>query len=215
MGGASNGEAVLNLGQNRSAFAFDGTDTYIVAYGDLYLNSTGIVKALSGIIGNSVAVGCAPYGSLSNPYESIQLDSSHNLRIAFGGTEVYIFENNGTFQPQISVNAPYPMCGSSSRPWEATYAQYSAYHYTYTSWDAVDDLGLAKQLKTIKEQRTHPKTGEKFELDVLSRDSLKFLEDEDGFYRSYDVTGYLLCCVKALVEKIESLENQLPKKREP
>jgi hypothetical protein len=44
MGGASNGMAVLNLGENRAAFGFDGTNTALVGYGDLTLTSTGTIN---------------------------------------------------------------------------------------------------------------------------------------------------------------------------
>ena len=145
---------------------------------------------------------------LSNPYESIQLDSSHNLRIAFGGTEVYIFENNGTFQPQISVNAPYPMCGAHRGLGKLPVLN-TVLTIILTQVGMQLTIGLAKQLKTIKEQRTHPKTGEKFELDVLAAIvsnswRMKMVSTAATMLRT-------LCCVKALVEKIKSWKINYPK----
>ena len=44
---------------------------------------------------NGIAVGSAPFGALSYPYETIQLDPGFNLRFAFGATERMRLDNGG------------------------------------------------------------------------------------------------------------------------
>ena len=105
----------------------------------------------------------------------------------------------------------YSHCGTPQLPWWAVYTEFTCYHSPYTDWESVDDLGLARNFKTVKETRKTSQ-GEEYQVDIISRESLKFLEDDDGFYRSYDVNGYLLCCIKALVLRLEALEKQIQAK---
>jgi hypothetical protein len=209
------GSPVLNLQMNgvtKGYFGSDGSHSYLTSNVGSIIATTpnGYFDAQNGLVGGDsgsggVAVGCAPYGSANYPYETIQLPSNHNLRINFGGAERLVIDNVGSIYPTTSN---YQFCGKSTNYWNAVYTQYTCYHYTYTNWDAVDDLGLARNLMSIKETRQTPE-GESYEVDVISRESLRFLEDQDGFYRSNDVTGYLLCCIKALVLRLEVLENQV------
>jgi hypothetical protein len=100
--------------------------------------------------------------------------------------------------------------GLSDHYWSAVYANYLLYKTSHGAFDTLDDLAIAKSLTTVKETRIiDEKTKETAEFDVIGREQLRFLEDGNGFYSPDRVNGYLLGCVKALVLRIEALENQL------
>ena len=65
--------------------------------GDLTLYSATLVRADSGALLNQISVGAQPHGVVPYPYETIQLNPSHNLRIYFGSTQRAFLENTGQF----------------------------------------------------------------------------------------------------------------------
>jgi hypothetical protein len=115
-----------------------------------------------------------------------------------------------TYANIYSETSNTAFCGLAENYWGAVYAAYLMYKTSHQSFDALDDLTIAKSLTTVKETRIiDEKTKETAEFDVIDREQLKFLEAETGFYSPDKVNGYLLGCVKALVLRIEALENQL------
>lgn len=65
------------------------------AAGNLNVTGTGTVKG--GVLANAIGVGTQTYGATGSPYETIQLNPGHNLRIWFGGRERFVMQNNGVF----------------------------------------------------------------------------------------------------------------------
>jgi hypothetical protein len=78
------------------------------------------------------------------------------------------------------------------------------------AFDTLDDLAIAKNYKvtTITEE-------DGVERQVIDPESLSFLkaDSEEVFFDNGKTTGFLLGCVKALVQRVEALEKQL-KQRE-
>lgn len=87
-------------------------------------------------------------------------------------------------------------------------AQYYGKSVTISSFDALDDLGLVKnyKIKSLSDGQS-----------VVDLDSLPHLKadsaDRQSFYSAGKMHGYLLGCVKALVLRVEALENQLKEKQ--
>lgn len=172
------------------------------------IGANGRITGSDGVVGNGVAIGCAPFGSLSWPYESIQLASYHNLRINFGSTEKYMFGNNGTLQINngniLPSSANQGNIGTNTQYWGSMWTNYLRYK-NISTFDAYDDLTLAKNYKTMTI------TEEGIEKEVIDPESLPFLkaESKEPFFDNGKTTGFLLGCIKALVHRIETLENQL------
>ncbi len=170
------------------------------------------INSSSGIVGNGIAVGCDPFGSLTYPYESIQLESYHNLRINFGTTQKFYFANSGTFEINNGniqpASANVGNIGTNTLYWGSVWTNYLRYK-NISTFDALDDLTLAKnyQTKTITEDGV--------DREVIDPESLSFLkaDSEEPFFDNGKTTGFLLGCVKALVQRVEALEKQLKQTR--
>ncbi|HTM22038.1 MAG TPA: tail fiber domain-containing protein, partial [Kofleriaceae bacterium] len=59
------------------------------------LDASGVGYFQGGARLNGVAIGTAPFGAASYPYETIQLDPSYNLRFNFGANERMLLGNDG------------------------------------------------------------------------------------------------------------------------
>lgn len=67
--------------------------------GDLNLASSGgNVVAGGGAVLNGIGIGTQVHGATTWPYETIQLNPAHNLRIWFGATQRFVLSSNGQFQ---------------------------------------------------------------------------------------------------------------------
>lgn len=90
--------------QGRNAwigFGNGGTKTMTVASeaGDLSLSAAGgNVVAPNGAVLNGIGIGTQVHGATNWPYETIQLNPAHNLRIWFGSTQRFVLSSNGQFQ---------------------------------------------------------------------------------------------------------------------
>jgi hypothetical protein len=60
------------------------------------INATGSATIKGGVQANSIGVGTQTQGATSWPYETIQMNAAHNLRIWFATTERFIFSNSGS-----------------------------------------------------------------------------------------------------------------------
>lgn len=97
-------------------------------------------------------------------------------------------------------------CGLSSAYWQKVYA--GTYYGKNTSiqyFDALDDLTLLKNHKVKKV------TKDGVEIEVVDVDSLPHLkpdeEDASEFYDTGKMHGYLIGCIKALLSRLEKLEE--------
>jgi hypothetical protein len=98
--------------------------------------------------------------------------------------------------------------GSASQFWNyIDCAYYFAKHTAFIAFDSLDDLGLVKNYKTKQEDN----------LSLIDFDSLPHLKSDDPRrVDSIDIgktAGFMLGCIKALTQRIEAIENQLPKKQ--
>ncbi len=121
------------------------------------------------------------------------VDSTGSVPLLSGGSIYPLQSNNG-------------FCGFNNYYWSAVYANYLLYHTSHGSFDALDDLSLVRNYKTKTEQRTIK--GQTVEVEVIDDESLTFLRTEEGFYESATSIGFLLGCVKALVLRLEKLEQE-------
>jgi|GEM_PF-6883626 len=176
-------------------------------YGDR-VEVTAKLNCSAGVVGTEIAVGCAPYGSVSWPYETIQLPAARNLRINFGTTEKFSFWNSGNFQINngnvLPASGNVGNIGTSSLYWGSTWTNYLRYK-NIAAFDALDDLALAKNYKVMSVAE------DGVERQVIDPESLSFLraDSEEVFFDNGKTTGFLLGCVKALVQRVEALEKQL------
>jgi hypothetical protein len=169
---------------------------------------TGMISSSNGALLNAIAIGNAYYGSLTWPYESMQLASNYNLRIYFGTTEKYVFGNNGTFTVNNGNILPASQnvgnIGTNTLYWGSIWGNYVRYK-NLSSFDALDDLVLAKnyKIKTITEDGVQK--------EVVDHDSMPFLkaEGEEPFFDLGKTNGFLLGCIKALVLRVEKLEAEV------
>jgi hypothetical protein len=86
------------------------------------------------------------------------------------------------------------------------WANYLEYHSSHGAFDALDDLALVKNYKT-KTIKKVTASGTTIDAEVIDDESLSFLKDENDFYESSRSIGFLLGCVKQLVQRIESLKS--------
>jgi len=63
----------------------------------LKLGMDGLVEMPSGALVNAIGVGTQIHGKTTWPYETIQMNPANNLRVWFGTTQRYVFQNNGVF----------------------------------------------------------------------------------------------------------------------
>jgi hypothetical protein len=152
-------------------------------------------------IGDSIAEDkCLTVGFNKNDkisYMQIYGDSPYTgLSIANGGT---VYVGHGIYP---STNDDQS-CGNTNYHWDYVYCNHLRYDIDYSSFDALDDLQLVKNYKI----RTVTEDG--VELQVIDKSSLQHLLDKDGFYSSEATNGFLLGCIKALVNRIETLEKHL------
>jgi hypothetical protein len=105
---------------------------------------------------------------------------------------------------------PYPNstlhCGTNTQYWEGVWADYLKYHSACSVFDALDDLALVKNYKSKK---MIDKNG--LEIDVIDPNSLPHLLDENGFHDPARDTGFLLGCVKQLIQRNETLVLRIEK----
>jgi hypothetical protein len=91
--------------------------------------------------------------------------------------------------------------GTSTADWNYIYANYLRYDVNIDDYDALDDLGLAKNYKT----KTVTKNG--VETTVIDmKESFPFLVEEEHIAHE-KLQGYLLGCIKALALRVEALET--------
>lgn len=99
-------------------------------------------------------------------------------------------------------------CGSASFHWDYVRGNHLCYDIDHYLFDALDDLAIVKNYKT-KTMERKLKSGETVSIDVIDRESMSHLLDEDGLYAQEKVGGFLLGCIKALVLRLEALEKEL------
>lgn len=180
------------------------------------LKCSGIIQVAGAVSETSVGTDNVRIGVAGGTPRIVFEDSGYTQWEIDNDEGAMRFFNPGTARFEMSTDAFYPTestlkyCGLSDHAWAGVYTEISYYHVPWTSWDALDDLGLARNLQTVKEKRKTPE-GEEYEVDVISRESAKFLEDKDGYYRSCDAGGYLLSCIKALVLRLEEAEAEITK----
>jgi hypothetical protein len=105
--------------------------------------------------------------------------------------------------------------GSGGSYWSGVVTN-TIYRRYESSFDALDDLALVKQYKT----KTISENG--VEKDVIDPESLPHLKGDPteadaklaNFWDESKVSGFLLGCTKALVQRVESLEAQLEEGKE-
>jgi hypothetical protein len=133
-------------------------------------------------------------------YMQIYGDSPNTgLSIANGGT---VYVGHGLYP---STNDDQN-CGNENYHWDYVYCNHLRFDIDYDNFDAIDDLQLVKNYKI----RTVIDDG--VEREVIDKSSLPHLLDKDGFYSSEATNGFLLGCIKALVNRVETLEKQLTAK---
>jgi hypothetical protein len=154
-------------------------------------------------------------------YESSTLRGS----LSFNGSDITLTSNTGDVK--LAANSGIVRLGSSTgyilpysttsaslgEPttyyWSFVYSYFLKYKVAPSAFDALDDLALVKNYRTKTEQRQNPITGQSYEEEVIDPSSLSFLRDENGFADQSRDTGFLLGCIKALVNRVETLENSL------
>lgn len=114
------GDAATVGGQAATAFAAAAHNhdaAYVNVAGDsmsgsLNVNGNFTLTGFGNMVGggrfNGVAVGSAPFGALTYPYESIQLDPGFNLRFNFGSSERMLLANDGRLWMTGSNNGDCP-----------------------------------------------------------------------------------------------------------
>ncbi|MCL1977625.1 MAG: hypothetical protein FWG55_05960 [Candidatus Bathyarchaeota archaeon] len=130
------------------------------------------------------------------------------------GITAVTFTATGSVNPDVSptwngsswVNGK--ALGSTSKFWNyIDCAYYFAKNTSFIAFDSVDDLSLAKNYKTKQ-------AGDR---EVIDFESLPHLKPDDPEHTdSVDMTktaGFMLGCIKALVQRVEALEKQLEKKK--
>jgi len=80
------------------------------------------------------------------------------------------------------------------------YATNLRYHTSLSTFDAIDDLAVLKQIKTISD-----KDGKA----IIDPESITHLKDEGGFYDSAKMDGWHISVQKKLLDRIELLETKL------
>jgi hypothetical protein len=169
---------------------------------------SGKITSTNGVVSNGVAIGYAQWGNLQWAYESIQLPYNYNLRINFASTEKYVFGNNGTFTVNngniLPSSANNGNIGTNTQYWGSMWTNFLRYK-NISSFDALDDLTLAKNYRVLTI------TEDGIQKEVVDPESLSFLkaEAQEPFFDNGKTTGFLLGCVKALVQRVENLELQL------
>jgi hypothetical protein len=187
--------------------------------------SGGRLDTQEGVLSMLGGVGWGPNGYNSNPF--IWLVGNHydapakdTLEIRISNTSGWLWGKlacgnltcNGTIQVNngeniLPASANAGNIGTNVLYWGSVWANYVRYK-TLLSFDALDDLALAKSYKTLTI------TEEGVEHEVVDPDSLAFLkaDSKEPFFDNGKTTGFLLGCVKALVQRVEALEQQLKKK---
>jgi hypothetical protein len=130
--------------------------------------------------------------------------------IVLGPSGSYIWVSGSKNFCPSSVNSGN--IGTNTQYWGSMWANYLKYHSSCSSFDALDDLALVKNYKTTKE--TREVSDQNVEVEVIAKESLPFLLDEEGFYEAGAMSGFLLGCVKALVLRLEALETELKQRGE-
>jgi hypothetical protein len=185
----------------------------------------GRLDTQEGVLSMLGGVGWGPNGYNSNPF--IWLVGNHygapakdTLEIRISNTSGWLWGKlacgsltcNGTIQVNNGENilpssANAGNIGTDVLYWGSMWTNYLRYK-NISSFDALDDLTLAKNYKTL----TITEAGVKQE--VIDHNSLAFLkaDSKEPFFDNGKTTGFLLGCVKALVQRVEALEQQLKKK---
>jgi hypothetical protein len=141
------------------------------------------------------------------------LTASGNITAA-GNITALTFTATGSVNPDVAptwdgsswVNGK--ALGSTTKFWNyIDCAYYFAKYMSFVSFDSMDDLGIVKNYKTKQ-------VGER---EVIDFESLPHLKPDDPEHTdSVDMgktAGFMLGCIKALVQRVEALEKQLEKKK--
>jgi hypothetical protein len=70
------------------------------------VHTPGRLDAAKGVKAYEIGIGTQDHGATSWPYETIQMNPGHNLRIWYGTTERFVFANTGYFQANAFRSAP-------------------------------------------------------------------------------------------------------------
>ena len=106
----------------------------------------GMINCSSGGLLNGIAIGNAYYGSLTWPYESIQLAYNNNMRINFGTTEKYVFGNDGTFTVNNGNIMPSVANNGNVGNYTGTYWGSIAGNYVFYKTNHLLSFGCAREL---------------------------------------------------------------------
>lgn len=90
---AANYEALMILGRQTAS------GRKVKLWDALEVNGT--LRVTAGAMIHSIGIGTQDHGAISAPYESIQMNPAHNLRIWFGTKQRFVLENTGQFTIQF------------------------------------------------------------------------------------------------------------------
>jgi hypothetical protein len=104
------GKLLFGLHGNRNFyFADTNASRYVMQIsaetGDVTVG-VGRLEVAGGVRGREIGIGTTTYGATSRPYETIQMNPGHNLRVWYGTTERFIFHNSGIFQASALRGTP-------------------------------------------------------------------------------------------------------------
>jgi hypothetical protein len=208
-------DGALQVGSGLSVTGDIGTTGNITADG--YIHG-------GGSSGNAFKIGDDCYLVDINQANTIGVRGVQNSNIGdlrLGNSNWTQLKNDGAilyFQTYTSTGGILPSTGgyytlgSSSNDWSYVFANYLRYDVNCEEYDALDDLALVKNHKSKK--IIDKQSGE--EITVIDmKESFPFLLADDNHIAHEKLQGYMLGCVKALVLRIEALENQLKQNPTP
>ncbi len=210
----------LQVGSGLSVTGVIGATGNITANGSVTASSItcpGLIHG-GGYSGNAFKIGDDCYLVDINQADTIGVQGAYNSNIGglrLGNSTWTQFKNSGAilyFQTYTTTGGILPSTGgyytlgSSSNDWSYVYANYLRYDVNCVEYDALDDLALVKSHKSKK--IIDKQSGE--EITVIDmKESFPFLLADDNHIAHEKLQGYMLGCVKALVLRVEALENQL------
>lgn len=72
------------------------------------------VDTSGGVKANAISIGKSSFGATPYPYETVQLNSGYNMRMAIGTREHSVFQNDGTFNTHGNIKADASLLASGS-----------------------------------------------------------------------------------------------------
>ena len=175
------------------------TDDSLIVSLDLWCSNLAVDNNV-GILGN-LDVG----DSIGDDYITIKHYQNHGWITSHNGA-LFLGSDDGYVMPEEESALSF---GEDEYRWWKGYFDY-CYAFEFPTSDALDDLALVKQYKS-KTVKGKDETGATVVREVVDYKSLSFLADSKGNWNLGYTCGFLLGCIKQLVQRLEIIENELRK----